>query len=107
NDPGTIECTGALTDPEQVALAVATTYPGNVEEISDPTFYASLDGLDASLAREITSPRIEHVDQDTDEMYETHAFTIHGTYRGSDVQAYAIAVARPHLPATDVDYPVH
>src|SRR5699024_11545187 len=57
DDPGQIEFTGDFTDPEQVALAFATTYPGHVEDISDPTFYASLDGLDASLAREITSPR--------------------------------------------------
>src|SRR5699024_5787459 len=88
DDADQIEVTGDYTDPEQVALAFATTYPGDVQDISDPTFAASLDGVDASLAGEITNPRIEHVDQDTDEMFETHAFTIHGTYRGRDVQAY-------------------
>ncbi|HLR95840.1 MAG TPA: hypothetical protein VK053_15050 [Jiangellaceae bacterium] len=106
-DPDQIEVTGDFTDPEQVALAFATTYPGNVEDISDPTFYASLDGVDASLAGEITEPRIEHVDQGIDEMFETHAFTIHGTYRGSDVQAYSIVVARPNLPEHNLDYDVH
>jgi len=106
-DPDQIEVTGDFTDPEQVALAFATTYPGDVEDISDPTFYASLDGVDASLAGAITSPRIEHVDQDTDEMFETHAFTIHGTYLGSTVEAYTIVVARPNLPDKDLDYDVH
>src|SRR5690625_2644713 len=106
-DPDQIEVTGDFTDPEQVALAFATTYPGNVEDISDPTFYASLDGVDASLAGEITEPRIEHVDQGIDEMFETHAFTIHGTYRGSDVQAYSIVAARPNLPEHNLDYDVH
>lgn len=107
DDPGQIEVTGDSTDPEQVALAFATTYPGEVEDISDPTFYASLDVVDASLAGEITEPRIEHVDQGIDEMFETHAFTIHGTYRGSDVQAYSIVVARPNLPEHNLDYDVH
>src|SRR5699024_7369391 len=58
-------------------------------------------------AGEITDPRIEHVDQSTDCSYETHAFTIHGTYRGSDVQAYSVVVARPNLPEEDLDYDVH
>lgn len=102
-----IEVTGDYTDPKQVALAFATTYPGEVEDISDPTFYASLAGVDGSLADQITDPRIEHVDQDIDEMYETHAFTVHGTYRGSDVPAYTIVVARPNLPGKDLDYDVH
>lgn len=107
DDADQIEATGDYTDPAQVALAFATTYPGDVEDISDPTFFASLDGVDASLASEITEPRIEHVDQGIDAMYETHAFTIHGTYRGSDVQAYSIVVARPNLPEQNLDYDVH
>ena len=107
DDADQIEVTGDYTDPEQVALAFATTYPGDVQDISDPTFAASLDGVDASLAGEITNPRIEHVDQDTDEMFETHEFTIHGTFRGRDVHAYSIVVARPNLPEEDLDYDVH
>ncbi|APX31814.1 hypothetical protein BH708_02770 [Brachybacterium sp. P6-10-X1] len=107
DDADQIEATGDYTDPEQVALAFATTYPGDIEDISDPTFHASLDGVDTSLVEEITDPRIEHVDQSTDDSYETHAFTIHGTYRGGDVQAYSIVVARPNLPEKDLDYNVH
>lgn len=106
DDADQIEATGDYTDPEQVALAFATTYPGDIEDIADPTFYASLEGVDASLVEEITDPRIEHVDQDTDEIYETHAFTIHGTYRGRDIQAYTVVVARPYMPERDLDYDV-
>lgn len=107
DDADQIEVTGDYTDPEQVALAFAASYPGDVQDISDPTFAASLDGVDASLAGEITNPRIGHVGQDTDEMFETHAFTIHGTFRGRDVHAYSIVVARPNLPEEDLDYDVH
>src|SRR5699024_4237943 len=43
------EITGDFTDPEQVPLALATTYPDDVGDISDPTFLTSLDGLESSL----------------------------------------------------------
>lgn len=89
------EVTGDFTDPEQVALAFATTYPDDVQDICDPTFLASLDGVDASLLAEITDPRIKHVDQDDRDDTETHAFTIHGTYQGSEMQIYSIVVSRP------------
>src|SRR5699024_10405515 len=48
-DPGQIEFSGDFAGPEQVALGFASSCPGNVGDMSDPTFYASLDGLDASL----------------------------------------------------------
>src|SRR5699024_10816368 len=107
DDADQIEGTGDYTDPEQVALAFATTYPRDVQDSSDPSFATSLDAADAAQAAEITNPRIGHVDQDTDEMFETHEFTIHGTFRGRDVHAYSIVVARPTLPEEDLDYDVH
>lgn len=98
-DTSQFEVTGDFTDPEQVAHAFATTYPGDVEAIADPTFAASLDGVDSSVAAEITDPSIEHVDQSINGIREKHAFTIHGTYQGSRVPAYSIVVSRPTEPA--------
>ncbi|HLS74706.1 MAG TPA: hypothetical protein VK046_13105 [Actinomycetaceae bacterium] len=92
------EATGDFTDPEQVALAFATTYPDDVQDICDPTFLAALDGVDTSPLAEITDPRIEHVDEDHSDDTETHAFTIHGTYQGSQRQIYSIVVSRPADP---------
>ncbi|MBP2383744.1 hypothetical protein [Brachybacterium sacelli] len=108
------EVTGDLTDPEQVALAFVEAYPGKVENIADPTFLASLKGVDASLLDEVTDPTIEQVDHSVDETYERYAFTVSGSYDGQQVQAYTITVARPAEPAeggseadNGINYQVH
>ncbi|UQN30539.1 hypothetical protein [Brachybacterium kimchii] len=87
--------TGDFTDPEQVATAFADSYPGDVKAISDATFQASLKGTDSSLAKEISNPRVEQDDHGSDDIYETYAYTIYGTYKGEEIPAYSITVARP------------
>ncbi|MCG7309691.1 hypothetical protein [Brachybacterium sp. ACRRE] len=91
----TAKVTGDFTDPEQVATAFADSYPGNVKAISDATFQASLEGTDSSLAKKISNPRVEQDDHGTDDVYETYAYTVYGTYQGDEVPAYSITVARP------------
>lgn len=90
--------TGDFTDPEQLALAFANTYPGDVDHLADPTFLASLDGTDASLLSQISNPRVEQVDHDLGDVDERYAFTVFGTYQGSEVQAYSITLSRPAEP---------
>ncbi|ATG52062.1 hypothetical protein CFK38_11425 [Brachybacterium vulturis] len=87
-----------MTDPEQVARAFMQSYPGDVADLADPTFLASLDGVEVGLLNQISNMRLEHVDQATDDMTEQHAYTIHGTYQGQDIQAYTIVVSRPSEP---------
>ncbi|WP_394217031.1 hypothetical protein [Brachybacterium vulturis] len=94
----TSEPTGDRTDPEQVARAFMNTYPGDVHSLADPTFLASLDGVDATLLEQVTDMSLEQVDQATDEVYERYAYTVSGTYRGEEVQIYSIVVARPAEP---------
>src|SRR5690625_5049432 len=55
------EITGDFTDPEQVALAFATTYPDDVGGISDPTFLAPLDGGEISRLPDVADPQTEAV----------------------------------------------
>lgn len=87
-----------MTDPEQAARAFMQSYPGDVADLTDPTFLASLDGVEADLLDQISNMRLEHVDQATDDMTEQYAYTIHGTYQGQDIQAYTIVVSRPSEP---------
>lgn len=91
--------TGELTEPEQVAVAFMDTYPGDVASLSDPTFPASLDGVDASLLEQVTDLSIEQVDHSVAETYERYAYTVSGNYEGRAVQVYTIALARPAEPA--------
>lgn len=88
-----------MTDPEQAARAFMQSYPGDVADLADPTFLASLDSVEADLVEQISNKRLEHVDQATDDMTEQHAYTVHGTHQGQDVQAYTIVVSRPSEPA--------
>lgn len=87
--------TGDFTDPEQVALAFADTFPGNVDKIADPTFLASLKGTDTSLLKKVSDVRVEQVDYDSGDVDERYAFTVYGTYEGAEVQAYSVTVSRP------------
>lgn len=87
-----------MTDPEQAARSFMQSYPGDVADLADPTFLASLDGVEADLLDQISNMRLEHVDQATDDMTEQYAYTIHGTYQGQDTQAYTIVVSRPSEP---------
>lgn len=91
--------TSDMTDPEQAARTFMQAYPGDVADLADPTFLASLEGVDAELVDQISDKRLEHVDQTTDDMTEQYAYTIHGTYQGSEVQAYTVVVSRPSEPA--------
>lgn len=90
--------TSDMTDPEQAARAFMQVYPGDVADLVDPTFLASLEGVEAELVDQISDKRLEHVDQATDDMVERHAYTVHGTYHGSEVQAYTVVVSRPSEP---------
>lgn len=94
----TSEPAGNHTDAEEVARAFMTTYPGDVQPLGDPTFLASLDGVDITLLEQVTDFSLEPVDQATDEDYEQYAFTVSGTYRGERVPLYSIVVARPAEP---------
>lgn len=86
------------TDAERVARKFMTTYPGNVRSLGDPTFLASLEGVDAALLDQVTDLTLERADQAVDEDYEQYAFTVSGTYRGERVPVYSIVVARPAEP---------
>lgn len=106
--------TGDHTDPEQVARAFMTTYPGDVQSLADPTFLASLDRVDATLLKQVTDMTLEQVDQATDEVYERYAYTVAGTYQGDEVPVYSIVVARPIEPGeggstteNDLPFQVH
>lgn len=106
--------TGDHTHPEQVARAFMTTYPGDVQSLADPTFLASLDGVDAPMLKQVTDMTLEQVDQATDEVYERYAYTVHGTNQGEKVPVYTIVVARPTEPgegggaaANDLPFQVH
>jgi hypothetical protein len=90
--------TGDHTDPEQVARAFMTTYPGDVTALADPTFLASLDGVDAPLLEQVTDMTLEQVDHATGDLYDRYAYTVSGTYQGEKVQVYTIVVARPAEP---------
>ncbi|SLN04673.1 hypothetical protein FM103_18005 [Corynebacterium xerosis] len=94
----TTEPTGDRTDPQQVAREFMTTYPGDVQALADPTFLASLDGVDAALLKQVTDMSLKQADQATDEDYERYAYTVSGTYQGEQVPVYTIVVARPAEP---------
>lgn len=87
--------TDDLTDPEQVARAFMSTYPGDVQSLSDPTFLASLDGVDAPLLELVTDISLEQADHASGDLYERYAYTVSGTYQGEEVPIYTIVVARP------------
>lgn len=106
--------TGDRTNPEKVAHAFMTTYPGDVQPLADPTFLASLDGVDATLLDQVTDLSLEQADHDSGGIYERYAFTVSGTYRGEDVPVYTIVVARPVEPGegggaaeNDLPFQVH
>lgn len=106
----TSEPTGDRTDPEQVARAFMTSYPGGVQALADPTFLASLDEVDAPLLEQITDVSLEQADHASADIYERYAYTVFGTYRGEEVPVYSIVVARPAEPgesggATENDLP--
>lgn len=90
--------TGDRTDPEQVAREFMRTYPGNVHELADPTFLASLDGVNAKLLDQVTELSLEQSDHATDETYERYAYTVTGTFQGQEQALYSIIVARPAEP---------
>ncbi|MGP9736525.1 hypothetical protein ACT3SQ_18450 [Brachybacterium sp. AOP42-C2-15] len=90
--------TGDRADPEQVARDFMTTYPGDVQPLADPTFLASLDGVDAPLLEQVTDMSLEQVDHVTGDTYERYAYTVSGTYRDDEVPVYSIVVARPAEP---------
>lgn len=90
--------TGDHTDPEQVAREFMTMYPGDVQSLADPTFLASLDGVDAPMLEQVKDMTLEQVDHATGDIYERYAYTVSGNYRGEEVQVYTIVVARPAEP---------
>lgn len=90
--------TGDHTDPEKVARAFMTTYPGDVQSLADPTFLASLDGVDAPMLEQVPDMSLEQVDHAMGDLYERYAYTVSGTYQGEKVQVYTIVVARPAEP---------
>lgn len=92
------EATDDPSGAEQVARAFMTTYPGDVHALADPTFLASLDGVDASLLDQISHLDLEQTDHATGELYEQYAFTITGTYQGEPAPIYTVVVARPIEP---------
>lgn len=106
--------TGDPADPEQVARDFMTTYPGDVQPLADPTFLASLDGVDAPLLGQVTDLGLEQADQATDESYERYAYTISGAYQGEEMPVYSIVVGRPAEPGeggstaeNDLPFQVH
>lgn len=106
--------TGDRADPEQVARDFMTTYPGDVQPLADPTFLASLDGVDAPLLEQVSDMTLEQVDHATGDLYERYAYTVSGTYQGQAVPVYTIVVARPAEPAegggateNDLPFQVH
>lgn len=99
DDNPTAAPTSDMTDPEQVATAFMRAYPGNVADLSDPTFLASLDGVDAGLIDQINDKHITEAHHVSDGWQETYAYTIHGTYQGDETPVYSIVVSRPSDPA--------
>lgn len=106
--------TGDRADPEQVAGEFMRTYPGNVHKLADPTFLASLDGVNAKLLDQVTDLSLEQSDHATDETYERYAYTVTGTYQGQEEAIYSIIVARPTEPGegggaaeNDLQFQVH
>lgn len=106
--------TGDHTDPERVARAFMTTYPGDVQSLADPTFLASLDEVDAPMLQQVTDLTLEQVDHATSDLYERYAYTVAGNYRGEEVRVYTIVVARPAEPGeggsaveNDLPFQVH
>lgn len=104
----------ADTAPGQVAVAFMNTYPGDVAALVDPTFLASLDGVDATLLRNVTDLSLKQVDHASDEAYERYAYTVTGTYQGQQMPIYTIVVARPAEPSegggaaqNDLPFQVH
>lgn len=95
----TRKVTDDVTGPQQVAVAFMDSYPDDVAGLSDPTFLASLDGVDASLLEQVNDLSVEQVDHTVDEFYERYAYTVSGTYEGQEVQVYTIVIARPADPA--------
>lgn len=90
--------TGDRTDPEQVAREFMTTRPGDLHELADPTFLASLNGADATTLEQVTDLSLEQADHATDETYEQYAYTVTGSYQGHQQAIYSIVVARPAEP---------
>lgn len=106
--------TGDHTDPEQVARAFMTTYPGDVQTLADPTFLDSLNGVDAPLLEQVTDMTLEQVDHVTGDHYERYAYTVSGTYQGQAGPVYTIVIARPTEPGegggateNDLHFQVH
>ena len=106
--------TGDFTDPMQVARAFMTTYPGDVQSLADPTFLASLDGVQAPLLEQVTDMSLEQADHVFGDIYERYAFTVSGSYRGEEMPIYTIVVARPIEPGeggsaaeNDLPFQVH
>jgi len=104
----------ADTAPEQVAVAFMDTYPGDVAALADPTFLASLDGVEATLLGQAADLSVTHVDHASDEAYERYAYTATGTYQGQQMPIYTIVVARPAEPGegggaaeNDLPFKVH
>lgn len=92
------EAEQAGTAPEKVAASFMSTYPGDVAALADPTFLASLDGVDAPVLRQVTNLSLKQVDHASDETYERYAYTVTGTYQGQQLPIYSIVVARPSEP---------
>ena len=113
-DEDTPEARGDFTDPEALALAFMSTYPDDVEALSDPTLLASLDGVEASLVEQVTDISVEEVDHSVDEIYERYAYTVSGAYQGAEMPIYTIVVGRPAEPGeggstteNDLPFQVH
>lgn len=108
------EPTGDRTDPEQVARAFVAAYPGEITDRADPTFLASLDGVDAPLLDQVTDMSLKQADHAFGDIYERYAFTVSGTYQGEEMLVYTIVVARPTEPGeggsstkNDLPFQVH
>lgn len=106
--------TGDRTDPEHVAREFMMTYPGDVRELSDPTFLASLEGVNTALLDQVTDLSLEQADNASDESYERYAYTVAGTYQGQVQTVYSMVVARSAEPGegggaaeNDLPFQVH
>lgn len=106
--------TDDLTDPEQIARAFMSTYPGDVQPLADPTFLASLDGVDAPLLEHVTDMSLKQADHASVDIYERYAYTVSGTYRGEEMPVYTIVIARAAEPGeggsaveNDLPFQVH
>ncbi|WP_263310278.1 hypothetical protein [Brachybacterium atlanticum] len=106
--------TGDRTDPEQVAREFMTTYPRDIREQSDPTFLASLDGVDTAPLDQVTDLKLDQAGHASDETHERYAYTVTGTYQGQVQAFYSMVVARPAEPGegggaaeNDLPFQVH